>query len=94
MSEPTQLSDTQLEQEFLQLLRKLTDAQREVIADLVYDIEQGNVNPVNVANRDAVRIALARFEGATCELLDHECATELSRCDFAVALDMTPETPG
>ena len=42
--------------QFKKTFKRLSAEQQEVIADLVYDIEQGNVNPVNVANGDAARI--------------------------------------
>ena len=49
---------------------------------------------MNVANREVARIALARFGGWASQLPDHECVLELSGYEFAVALEMTPETPG
>ena len=53
-----------------------------------------DVNPANVASKDAARIVLARFEAAAETLSADECAKELHGHLWDVAFDMTPETPG
>jgi hypothetical protein len=73
---------------------RLSDDQQETIAILINDIVEENVNPVNVATRDAARIVLARFEAAAETLSDDECAAELARYMTDVAFNMTPEVPG
>ncbi len=78
--------------ELLENFNRLSEEQQETITYLIGEIADGDVSPANVATRDAARIVLSRFEGASEKLTAEECAAEFRRYEINVVFDMTPDS--
>lgn len=68
---------------------RLSEAQQNVVRELVQDIAGGEVGPLQVATRDSARFALARIEAQTSKLSPEECGAELARGGIHVSMPMS-----
>lgn len=68
---------------------KLSDEEQSLIASLVQDIADRNLDPRHLASDCPPRVAMAKYEASTLALTPEQCAEELGRSEIDVSVTLT-----